>query len=244
MLSRALTFFLSIAIVSGSRDARADAPPDACFASYERAQRAQKDGQLVTALREVETCLHPDCPELLRTDCESWRRSLQNDTPSIVVDVEHHPDARVFVDDHLVSTRTPVVVDPGVHVVRAESGLESGRTTVTIAKGESRRAILVRVAPSGSGTSATASAPTTFRPPPLFWIATGVAIVGTASFATFGLLGRSRHGDLESSCGTRCTSDDASSVTTLYVAADVSLLIAAIATGVAVWSGVTAPSER
>jgi hypothetical protein len=68
-----------------------------------------------------------------------------------------------------------------------------------------------------------------------------IGVVGVASFAAFGLMGKSQRSSLASSCAPYCTSDDVSPVRTKYAIADVSLLVGLASLGVATWLFVSAP---
>jgi len=206
---------------------------------------------------------------MLRVDCTRWLDDLDRDTPTVVLGVKDARgddvvDARASIDGgpaRAVDAK-PIALDPGPHVIRFERpGSADVQRTVVTRTGERNRLVIERLA--GAPPSSASAAPPLAGPaspgaararsadpptakagggmPPTVWIASGVGVVGLTAFAVLGGLGMSEKSDLRGQCGSSCTDEQISSVRTLYVAADVSLVVSLISFGVAAWVALTAP---
>jgi hypothetical protein len=191
---------------------------------------------------------------------------------SVVVgpDVGHLPGLRVTRDATPLSEPTwgsAVPVDPGDHVIVVTAdhkkplsrsvhvGSHADHETVTVLALDDDA---VPTAPyanptpaSQTGTSSrvapppearTGSGPVARPIPVLSYVAAGVGAAALASFAYFGLSGRSEYFDLKSSCGPDCTKSNVAPAHTKLVIADASLGVSVVALGIAVYAFFTRPS--
>jgi hypothetical protein len=69
-----------------------------------------------------------------------------------------------------------------------------------------------------------------------------VGVAGVASFATFGLLGFTKHAQLRGSCAPDCTDAQKSPIVTDYAIGDLSLAVAVVTLGIATWVVLTRPT--
>jgi hypothetical protein len=81
--------------------------------------------------------------------------------------------------------------------------------------------------------------PKPFRIPVLSYALGGVGLGALGNFVFWGLLGKSKQGDLEDTCAPRCSQEDADTMRRHYLFADLSLGIAALSLGAAVVIAVT-----
>jgi hypothetical protein len=239
----------------------------ACLDAHAESQLDRKAGRLRQARAALQICSRPVCPKLVIKDCTPWLSEVVDEQPSVVVSARDEAgqdtlDVRVRIDGGLVAERldgNPIDIDPGEHVVRVE--LRDGtaiETHVILHAGEKSRALSFDFAPSPAPTVASpsrptppsspappasrpdgATAPSRPRVPLGVWVLGGVAVAAGASFAAFGLLGRSRQSDLESTCMPHCSSDAVAVVFRDNLVADLSLGVSILAVGAATWIALT-----
>lgn len=244
------TIALILALVASpayAEDAQAPSEVDvkaACARAYEGAQVQRSEGRWLDARVSFRACAQQECPSLVRTDCGRWLQDLEEVMPSIVVqataDGAEIFDVRVMIDGQKVKDRLDgkaIAADPGPHTLRYEAaGFAPIEAKIVIREGEQFRPIAVAFR------AATPAAPRTVRPvPSSVWIASGAALVATGSFVGWGLAGRARRQELETSCAPFCEPGAIDAVRTRYVVADVSLAIAALSLGAAAFFYFTRP---
>jgi hypothetical protein len=238
--SRALGLVIMLAIAGSTTRARADDPKNACFDSYEQAQRLRKSNKLRASREKLVQCAMATCPDFIRKDCAQWAGEVDAAMGSIVVSTKGTRAApgestRVFVDGERVADAidgAPIAVDPGEHVVRCEVGSRfieqkvkieaKQQVPVVLDFGESKSDASPPPAPQPSGESR--------GPSPITWVLGGVAIAGVASFIAFGLSGKA-----DESCAPNCSRGQVDSLRREYLLADVSLVIALAAAGGALY---------
>jgi hypothetical protein len=149
-LASALAVF--VALVSEAGRARASDSKNACANAAEEAQALRHDGKLRAARDELLLCARPECPELVKVDCQSWLGEVEDALPTIVVrarDARGHDviGARVLADGKLLERSLDgkaVALDPGPHHFRFEaSGAEPADIDVLVTEGEHNRMVEV-----------------------------------------------------------------------------------------------------
>jgi hypothetical protein len=171
-------------------------------------------------------------------------------------------DVRVLVDGELLTERLEgrsLPVEPGDHVFRYEmAGATSIETRILVAEGQKDRALNIVFggqAPSPTPTPAgesvrpvEAATPAASGPRPtrvLSYVVGGLGVVALGSFAYFGIEGRSQAGALAQGCGATktCTEAQVDPVRSELVVADISLGVAIVSLGAAVWLFFSHPSR-
>ena len=214
-----------------------------CYDAHERGQLQRRRGELQRARVSFATCGRNVCPPVVQRDCVAWAADLAKVQPSVVIAVVRDDGtdvlgARVFID----GASTPadgrgVELDPGEHKVRVDrAGEPSFERRFAVREGDRSRRVAI-VLPSA------ADAPTSRKPSALTYLFGGVALLSLASFGTFAVLGKSREDHLGNTCGDRCSDDDVAGVRRSYLVADISLGIAAVATGAAIVTWLVAPKR-
>ncbi|AUX48215.1 uncharacterized protein SOCE26_097460 [Sorangium cellulosum] len=212
----------------------------ACVAAHAEVQQLRKGHRLLEAGRVLKGCTRPACPAPVLRDCGAWIEEIERATPSVVFNVtsggEQLAGPTIVVDGQpveLSSDGAPLRLDPGKHTYRVEHG---GYGPVTkdfiLFEGQRFRQLNVALEPVvvASGLRPEAPAMESYRPvPALTYALAGVGVAGAASFAVWGLMGRSERDHLEATCSPRCTDSDLDVVRTRYLIADISLGVGAAA---------------
>jgi hypothetical protein len=223
---------------------------EACVRASEEGQNARERSELRKAHESFAYCAAATCPKLLRADCTHWLEDVDRDTPSIVVGVKDARgddvlDAKISVDGAPVRAvgGAALPVDPGPHVVRFERpGVPAVERKIVVRTGERNRLLVERLDAPASPSAPDPGAPATRDDrggsrsvPTGAWVAGAIGVVGLAGFGVLGLMGASEKSRLRGSCAPSCTDSDVSKLKTFYIGADVSLVVGAIAIGVATW---------
>jgi hypothetical protein len=236
----------------------------ACVSQAEEGQRLRKERKLVAAHDRFLACSTADCPEIVTADCTRWLGEVERGLASVIVkaeDARRQPltDVRVLLDGSLLTERptsTPILVDPGVHVVRYERDESPPlEEHIELSEGERGRVLYAQF-PDVAAASQTPPQPNGARPvresapapadpaeasqsepglPTSFWVLGGLAVVGASSFAAFGLWGQNDEANLMHECAPYCSQSQVAPPRTKYIIADVSLAIAILAAGGALW---------
>ena len=241
-----------------------------CLARYEGGQELRLAGKLLDARASFRTCAHPSCPKGMTPDCAQWLGELEDEIPTLLVEVLDEEGRRVQglavsldgADIPAANVRSAATgllfdIDPGEHRVAVR--LPSGQIvveTLTLQARERGRSVTLRappVVPARSAAPPVASAP----PPPVATapkerariptavpVLAGVGAVSLLGFGYFGLKGNARYDELRASCGSTCTDADSASVRRDYLAADISLAVSLLSFGIAtgLWLGARADS--
>ena len=235
-----LGLLLVLAIAGTAATARADDSKGACFDAYEQAQRLRKSNKLRASREKLAQCAAAACPDFIRKDCTQWASEVDAAMASIVVSTKGTRAApgeptHVFVDGERVADAidgAPIAVDPGEHVVRCEVGSRFVEQKVKVDEKQQVPVVLDFGEPKPD-------APPPQPPPPkvesrglspMTWVLGGVAIAGVASFVAFGLSGKA-----DESCAPNCSRGQVDSLRREYLFADVSLAVALVATGGALY---------
>ncbi|WP_437605066.1 hypothetical protein WMF20_28235 [Sorangium sp. So ce834] len=211
-----------------------------CIAAHAEVQRLRKEHQLLEAGRALKGCARSDCPAPVLRDCGAWVDELERATPSIVFNVtsggEQVTGSRILVDGQpveLSSSGAPLKLDPGKHTYRVElAGHKPVSKELILFEGQRFRQLNVALEPlvEAPVPPAQASVTETYRPvPALTYVLAGLGVAGGASFAVWGLMGRSERDHLEQTCSPKCADSDLDAVRTRYLIADISLGVGAAA---------------
>ncbi|XXT23907.1 hypothetical protein WME94_20430 [Sorangium sp. So ce429] len=211
-----------------------------CVAAHAEVQKLRKNHQLIEAGRALKGCARSECPAPVLRDCGAWLDELEQVTPSVVFNVtsagEQVVGSRVLVDGQLVelsSSGAPLRLDPGKHTYRVEhDGYRPVSRELILFEGQRFLQLSVALEPLAEVADPKPQAPAmeTYRPvPALTYVLAGVGVAGAASFAVWGMVGRSEQDDLEQTCRPRCRDSDLAGVRTKYLIADISLGVGAAA---------------
>lgn len=212
----------------GELDARAAGPTkDQCAQANEDAQTLRKDGKLRAARAQLQLCVDPACPRVVREDCAVRLNDLEVAMPSVVF-VAKGPggndldNVKVTIDGAPLASRldgTAFEVDPGKHTFELVApGYQRVTRTLVLAEGAKRRQEVVSFAaeatPAKVETPVSAPAPAAATPPPgadtgpksggtsttriLAYALGGVGIVGIGVGSVFGLKAKSTYDDASS----------------------------------------------
>jgi hypothetical protein len=234
---------MAIGAAGSSRAAAADAKL-ACLQAHEDGQRSRNVGHTREARRQLVACARPGCPALVERDCSTLLAELEREQPTLLLEARDERGnetlvLHVFVDGVQVDEREglAVPVDPGEHMLRVElPGHAPLEQRVVARPREKERRIVFSLAPPPVPFPAVAPAVTRATPPPAAaWIFSGVAVAALGSFAYFAVSGKSQEHDDADTCAPTCSSSTVSAVRARYIAADVSLGVAALSTAAAMY---------
>ncbi|MGK3962639.1 hypothetical protein WMF38_00420 [Sorangium sp. So ce118] len=211
-----------------------------CVAAHAEVQKLRKNHKLIEAGRALKGCARSECPAPVLRDCGAWLDELEQVTPSVVFNVtsggEQVVGSRILVDGQpveLSSRGAPLRLDPGKHTYRVEhDGYRPVSRELILFEGQRFLQLSVALEPLAEAADPKPQAPAmeTYRPvPALTYVLAGVGVAGAASFAVWGMVGRSEQDDLEQTCRPRCRDSDLSGVRTKYLIADISLGVGAAA---------------
>ncbi len=217
----------------------------ACVASSEEAQQLRSEGKLIAAREKLLACAREACPAIVRKDCSEWLVEVDRSVPSVVPsakDAAGHDvvAAQVLVDGKKVASSLDgraVAVDPGAHVLRFDAANgQSIEERVIVREGERNRPIIVLLGPAPNATSvrgADGGAKGHRGVPVASIVLAGVGVAALASFAFFGVTGKSDVSDLRAVCAPNCTDSVVGSARTKLIVADVSLGVGVVSLAVA-----------
>jgi len=244
----AFAFTMALAVASPTR-AHADEKL-ACIGASEDGQNQRDQGKLLAARASFARCVSDTCPAVVRTDCGKWLADVEERIPTFQVRVrdgrgQDVVDGTLMVDGAARADATSgrfVPIDPGVHVLRCtRPGGEVVEQRVVVREREKDRLVDVVVgvaASSDASPPAPAASPDAShgRPFPVAAVAAGgVAALALGSFAFFGATAKSDLDHLRATCAPACAASDADAAHTKWIVANVSLGVAAVAAGLAVW---------
>jgi hypothetical protein len=219
---------------------------EACARAARDAQTFRGAGQYARARSTFAACGAASCPDAVRAFCVTALQKVDEEAPTIVIVARDGAgreiaDVRVWVDGVYTADRIdgrPLSLDPGAHRLRFErAGIPPVERDVVVRVGEKARPVAVIVGASPSAATKATPAPDPARPvPALSWALGGAGVIGLGSFSYFALRGWGERSDLaDAPCHVTATCD-VSGVRTSWYIADVSLVVAALAMGGAVWA--------
>jgi hypothetical protein len=249
--------WVSLAVALAGGVARADASDVkvACTNAHEQGQLLRNAGKLLAGRDRFVECSREACPVMVRKDCAELVARVEAELPTVVVAArdpggQDTADVRVLIDGRVVEEHLdgmPFGADPGEHVIRFEKdGALPVEQTLVLQAGEKGRRVAVAFqaataspprAPWPSARSGPpVPAPDVRRAPSTFAYALGgLAIAAAGSFTYFAIAGKLEENDLAVSCAPNCADSAVAPVRRDYLVADVSLGVAALAAGAALW---------
>jgi hypothetical protein len=243
-----LLALLVIITLGGGARAQDASVQDRCAEAYEQSQRARNAGRLREAQQHAVQCGQDACSPILRGDCVSWARELAASIPSVVVEVRHAdgsaPDAlEASIDGQPVprgELGRAIALDPGAHVFDFRDGAARVQVTLMVVEGAQRQSVRARF--PGQKPLPVASVMSRRQRARVALMAVGAA--GVAGFAGLAGAGYARERELEADCAPRCGRVRAAPIERLYLAADVSLGVGAVAAALALWAWLGDPARR
>ena len=253
------------AVAAAGAPATPAVPPtrQQCLDAHEQAQSARLSGQLMAARRALRECSAAACPALVSRDCVGWLADVEQQIPSVIFravkDGTDLEALRIHEGERLLTeslTGTPLELDPGPHHFSAElEGFPPQQATYVLQAGDKARVVrfdFVTPAPAAPAPGA-ASTPPASPPPPdeapaprpvptLSYVLGGTALGALVAGAVLGGLALGERHDVEQRCAPLCETGDLRAVKGLALAADISLAVAVLSAGGAVYSYVTRPS--
>lgn len=196
--------------------------PKECISSYESSQELRVEGKLREVRPALKRCQQSDCSRAIRKDCSTWAAEVDRSIPSLSVTVvdasgSEIKGARLLLDGAPAALEGGVIeVNPGAHVVRAESeGKVASEERVTAVLNGKKQAVKIRLAsvPTAASSSSEPAAVSADVPrrkvPTATWVAAGVAGVGFLAGAYFFSSARSGEDDLKGrGCAPGCPASD------------------------------------
>ncbi|RYZ05816.1 MAG: hypothetical protein EOO73_18050 [Myxococcales bacterium] len=249
MSSTSLRIFSAVLLLTGGFSTAARADTKSCVQAHASAQREVKAGRLKEAAQLYTACgSDATCPEQLRSECTELLETLRRNVPTVIFSVVDKagvdtPTVKVYGNDQLLSDGLDgraVELDPGKYHLRfvLADGSELS-SDIVVREAEKNRLVQVRAeqeakveAPAEAPKSATPApppAPSSSGPPVAAWVATGVAVAGLGTFATFAVLGNKDKQALND-CKPSCPESERSTrdgLKTKFLVADIGLGVGA-----------------
>jgi len=223
-----------------------------CPTASEEAQRLRDKNRYLEARELLRRCSQQSCPAIVRKDCAKWLVEIDESMPTIVIAAQDGAGAdlaevNVQLDGDVIATRVdgrPIAIDPGEHVLRAETEGQPPITQKLIARvNERNRLVRLSFSPPEEPPPAAPlpeKPPAPAPPPPegrgvptVSWVLGGIGLVGLGGFAYFGLTGKTELSNLRSSCAPYCDQQQLDGVRSGMLVADISLGVGVLALGVA-----------
>jgi hypothetical protein len=244
----ALALFGALVLGAPHAEAEDSAP---CIKSYETSQILKRNAELLAARRELIACMRA-CPGTIQQECSKWYEHLDRLIPSIVIHAESagrdHSDVKVELDGKLLADKIDgkgIDVDPGPHQLKVTlEGHAPDVRELVVHEGEQLRQIRVVFDPPPPPLTPAPSAPVAMRRPvPAYvYFLGGVALVGGAGFAYFGLTSLSERNRLEKTCSPSCSDDDVAGLFRKSLFANISVGVGGVALATGTILFITRPS--
>jgi hypothetical protein len=195
----------ALAVAASHGTALAAGNEGVCVSAYERSQQLRREGKLHAALEQATVCAQPSCPVVAQRDCARWFDEVERAMPTLIVDARGADGkdltlVRVTLDGKLIAERLdgkPVQLDPGEHRFRFEGPRgQVIEETVVAREGEKERRLTVDL----SGPKPPPPREVTRGIPTATWVLGGVAVVGLASWAFWGLRGLAAFREYSDAC--------------------------------------------
>ncbi len=205
-------------------------------------------------------CGRDVCPAIIRRHCGRWLEQIDASIPTVVFEARTGAAGQaVDVTDVAVAidgTPTlatlngqPLQVEPGEHeLTYTRTGAAPLHAHVLLVAGEKNRRLVVDfpgIGPRAASGPQARDAPTQARGEgstsirPAAWVFSGLAVAAGASFAYFGVTGKSDLDALRATCAGHCDESSVSAAWNKLVIADVSLAVGAVSVGLATWMFLT-----
>jgi hypothetical protein len=219
-----------------------------CAAAFTAAQRLMRSGSLHEARKKLVLCGGPQCPALMRPDCQQWLANVEASIPTVVFQVYPQPleDLSLSLDggDSFALDGRAISVDPGNHnVTFMAKGFLPVTKQLVILEGEKLQRETVVLEPAPPSIEIAPKARPALVPPekkssltwPLVVTLSGTALAGIGA-VYFGVNARSDDRALQS-CYGECSQQKVDHVRNEYLWANISMGVAAagLATAVVLW---------
>jgi hypothetical protein len=255
-MSRVLSCLMGAAALTLSNLAFA-IDDQSCVEEHARGRELEQKGELLSARDAWKACSNDACPAIVREDCTKladqthariptlrFRAVLPDGSDAAKVSFEVDGDGKMR---ELGSE--PIALDPGRHEFRFRAaGMVDATQQLNLVTGENDRVVVIRFRSSRRRAPVTkprAITPEREKPaaiPALGWVFGGVAVASLGVGTYFGLRGRGKESDLDD-CAPGCTKSGYDDMHRDYVVADVSFVIAGVATGAALFFVLNRPSS-
>lgn len=229
-----------------------------CVRAYGDAQVLRRDGKLLESRKQLIICGSQSCPGVVRDDCSVWLQNVEDEIPSVVFSArdDHGKDVinvAVEVDGReIVSSLDgrPVSMNPGPHRFRYVAlGYKPYEQLVLIRQGDKAVKIMVKLQADINTKTTDRTKTKTHKDhdrsksPVAAYVLWGVGGLGMASFAYFGLTGKSELDRLRNTCAPSCRVSDRDAAWRKLIVADVSLGISLAALAAGSYVYFTTPSS-
>jgi hypothetical protein len=225
-------------LLLATRTALAERDPAECILAHANAQELADSGKLLRARETIQSCATSDCPKLIQKDCNLLAQSIEQATPTLIVNPIDHDghaltDHRIELDGVALpapAATEPITLDPGEHRIKL---VVAGRQAVEVLipvrpKEKNQRAVIQMADPDPAASEARVAG----------YALAGLGALGVASFIGFAVSGYLDQRKLDS----RSTHIDNPSDLSLadrmrrkYVIADLSLAIGLVSGGAATY---------
>jgi hypothetical protein len=223
-----------------------------CAAAFSTAQRLMRSGSLLEARKKLVLCGGPQCPAVMRPDCQEWLGGVEKSIPTVVFQVSPETlampqDVRLTLDDGepFALDGRAIGVDPGAHTITfAAEGFRPVSRQFVVSEGERLRREIATLEPLPPTPRVEEPRLNLIPPAPVakkgitvpIIIALSGSALATAGAITFGVKARSDERDLES-CYTHCPDAEVSHVRKEYLLTNIFIGVAAVglATSVVLW---------
>jgi hypothetical protein len=225
---------LALFSLAGVARARADTPQP-CFDAALQGQKLERDGRLLEARAQYQTCAQASCPETVTKQCTSWVVALDQSIPTVTLearDSQGHDltDVTVTFDDGPsveVGQGRDIPLNPGPHSFAWRRADGSRATTQAVLRAREKGRHLLVTYPSPQ------PPPPDHRVPWATYALAGAAVLSGGVFGAFAIVG---HNDYQSfGCDTHCAPSQGDQVRREFVVADVALGVAVLSLGAAAW---------
>lgn len=236
MIPRLVLAIALVALASGAAAqtevggaATRNTPLSACVEDHKLVQTARESGQFLASREAAARCAQASCPRLIREDCAAWYMELEQQTPSLVLDVRDPAGRDVAEPQVTLGARAldvhgrAVALDPGTYELRVEApGFEPRSERIVLRQGEKNRRVTLTLQPSGALPAARARPAAS--PAVIGLGAFGLAGLGT--FAALAIAGRVRQSDLDhDGCKPHCERRDVDGVNRMYLGANIAAVL-------------------
>jgi hypothetical protein len=223
-----------------------------CAAAFSTAQRLMRSGSLLEARKKLVLCGSPQCPAVMRPDCQQWLTSVETSIPTVVFQVSAETRAApqevwLTLDDGepFALDGRAVSLDPGTHTITfAANGFRSVTRQFVVTEGERLRREIATLEPLPPPPRVEEPRLTLLPAMPMAKkrspVPTIIALSGTAlatvGAITFGVKARNDENGLESCFGS-CSQGAVDHVRKEYLLTNVFIGVAVVglATSVVLW---------
>jgi hypothetical protein len=221
---------VALATASSAPLARAESSATAqCLEAHRDAQELRHAGKLLEARRNLVACAGAVCPGLVQKDCTKWLDDISHMIPSIVVSAKDEgghelANVKVSIGDRVLAMRldgTPIELDPGAYEFTFTRPHATPITKQILLETGVRNKLIEIDFPGGKVVKPKP------KPPVIAWVLAGTGAVALTTFTIFGLEGVGKYNSLHDQCGNACSPSSTQGVKNDFLAADISLGVAA-----------------